>query len=103
MFSKILNRERTKLVEDPPHFEAIISMWIASIVGGPSQPVGLLAGLPQVRGVGMTIAQHEAYFGGNFAQQSGSRRAVGHIRWGELGGKRKPDPGHDRDQVQFPT
>src|SRR5690348_12624113 len=51
----------------------------------------------------MAIAQDEADFGGNLAQQSGSRFAIGDIGGSEHCSNGKPDGRNDRNHVEFPA
>ena len=103
VFIKNFHRNRTEFVKDPADFHSIIGMRVASILGGHQQPIGLRAVLAQVWRVVMAIAQHEADFGRNLAQQSGCRLAIGDIGGSQHRSNGKPDGGDDRNHVQFPA
>src|SRR6266852_4294741 len=91
MFVKIFHRKGTQFVKDASHLDSIIGVGVASIRGGHQEPISLLAVLVQVRRVVMAITQNEADFGGNFAEQSGSRLAIGTICGSEHSSNGKPD------------
>ena len=103
MLIKIFHRKGTELVKDAPHFDPVVSVRIASILGRHQQAIRLITVLVQFRGVVMAIPQHEAHLCGNFAQQRRSRLTIGNIGGSQHGGDGKPDGRHDGNHVQFPA
>ena len=100
---KIFHGDRAELVKDAPHCDPIVDVRVASILGHHQQPVRLLAIFAQIRRVVMAIAQDEADFGRNFAQQSGSRLIVSNSGRGQDKSLGKSDRCNDRDEMQFPA
>ena len=101
VFIKIFHGDGTELMKDASHLDAIIPMRIASIFGRYQQTVISLTEHMEFRGVVMAISQHEADFGGNFAQQIGGRLTISDIGRSEHCGHRKPDRRNHRNDMQF--
>ena len=91
MLIKIFHRDGTQFVKDPSHFDPLVGVRVASILGRHQQPVCLLTVLAQFRRVVMTVTQDETDFGGHFSQQIGRRVTIGDIGGSLHGSDRKPD------------
>jgi hypothetical protein len=103
VFVNMFHGDGAQCVKEASDFHSIIGVRVAPIRGGHQQTVIALADLMEFRRVGMAITQHEAHFGGHFAQQVRSWLIVSDSGWGKHSGKRKPDCRHNRNDVQFPA
>ena len=59
MLIKIFYRNGTELMEDAPHFNSVVGVRIASILGRHEKPIRLVTVLAQFGGIVMAITQHE--------------------------------------------
>ena len=100
---KIFPGDGTQLMEDASHLNTIIRVGIASIPGRQEQTIGQCTVLAQFRCVIVTIAQDEADFGRNFAQEHMRRFTFGSVGRSEQGSDGKPNSCHDGNDMQLPA
>src|SRR5215217_8697266 len=62
VFVEVLVGQAAQLVEDTPDLDAIIGVRVSSPFGGDQEPLGALAGLPDVGSVVVNVSEHEAGF-----------------------------------------
>lgn len=100
---EVLDRLRPQGVKHPPHVHPGVSVGGGAPLGRDEEPAIGGAPLGQCPVTVGRVAEQEAQFGRQFAQQRRGQFVVGDVGRGQLGREWDPDRRDGGDQVQFPA